>query len=280
MKRRGGAAAKRFDSQESRFVAAEMTGAGEVLYPAPSMKRAGTEMNNADGRRGETARPPLGNALSRALVIGAGLALLAGCAGDSSRGRRTASHRPAAPPINGINSAEFRQCSGRLAMLGAGYTVLPDKSYGGGCTAYGSVRLDRISVPTRNLGPMTCGLAEKFAAWVQYGVMPAARAYFGTEIVRIDSFGTFSCRNIAGSGRLSEHAHSNAVDVASFVLADGRQISLQNDWNGMDEQSRAFLRRIRDSACKRFRTVLSPDYNPAHHDHLHFDMGGRGEYCR
>jgi hypothetical protein len=279
MKRLPGSLRKRFDSPESRFVAAQMTGAGELLYPALSMKRAGTEMNNADGRRDETTRPPFSNAPMRMLVIGAAVTLLAGCAGDSSRSR-TASHRPAAPPINGINSAEFRQCTGRLGTLGAGYTVLPDKSYGGGCTAYGSVRLDRISVPTRNLGPMTCGLAEKFAAWVQYGVMPAARVYFGTEIVRIDSFGTFSCRNIAGSGRLSEHAHSNAVDVASFVLADGRQISLQNDWSGGDEQARAFLRRVRDSACKRFRTVLSPDYNNAHHDHLHFDMGGRGEYCR
>ena len=33
-------------------------------------------------------------------------------------------------------------------------------------------------------------------------------------------------------------------------------------------------------AHQRFRTVLSPDYNEAHHDHLHFDMGGKGGYCR
>ncbi|MGB3930458.1 MAG: extensin family protein, partial [Sphingobium sp.] len=29
-----------------------------------------------------------------------------------------------------------------------------------------------------------------------------------------------------------------------------------------------------------FSTVLSPDYNAAHHDHFHFDMGGRGAFCR
>jgi hypothetical protein len=49
-------------------------------------------------------------------------------------------------------------------------------------------------------------------------------------------------------------------------------------WNG-DSDSRAFLRDVRAGGCKRFQTVLSPDYNAAHHDHLHFDMG-RGPFCR
>jgi hypothetical protein len=26
-------------------------------------------------------------------------------------------------------------------------------------------------------------------------------------------------------------------------------------------------------------TILSPDYNALHHDHLHFDMGGKS-FCR
>lgn len=211
-----------------------------------------------------------------AMAIGAALALSA-CAGDMVPASKR--YRPKAPPPDGINSAAFRECAGRLAGLGARYTPLPDKDYGGGCTAYGTVRLDRITVPTTNLGPMTCPLAQNFTAWVRYGVQPAARVYMGSEVVRIDTYGTYNCRRIAGSSRLSQHAKSDAVDVAAFLLADGRRISLQNGWNG-DEASRAFLRRIRDSACKRFSTVLSPDYNAAHHDHLHFDMGGRGGYCR
>lgn len=193
--------------------------------------------------------------------------------------KHSTSHRPATPPPNGINSAAFRQCAGKLTSLGARFETLPDRSFGGGCTAYGAMKLLDIGVPITNLTAMTCPLAQNFTAWVHYGVRPAARLYLGSDVVRVDSFGTYSCRNIAGSGRLSEHARANAVDVAAFVLADGRRISVQNGWNG-DEASRAFLRRIRDSACKRFRTVLSPDYNAAHHDHLHFDMGGRGEYCR
>ncbi len=180
----------------------------------------------------------------------------------------------------GVNSEAFRICAGKLSALGARYTPLPDKSYGGGCTAYGALRLDRIIAPVTGLGPMTCPLAENFTAWARYAVVPAARLYLGSELVRIDSFGTYSCRTVAGSGKLSEHARANAVDIAAFVLADGRRISVQNGWSATDEPTRTFLRRIRDSACRRFRTVLSPDYNAAHHDHLHFDMGGRGAYCR
>ena len=37
-----------------------------------------------------------------------------------------------------------------------------------------------------------------------------------------------------------------------------------------------FLREVRTGACDLFATVLSPDYNAAHRDHLHFDQADRG----
>lgn len=218
--------------------------------------------------------------LAAALV---GVTLLSACAGDmipaGKKRPRAHGHAPSSPPRYGVNSPEFRQCAAKLSALGARFTPLPDRSYGGGCTAYGALQIDEIMVPVTGIGPMTCPVAQNFAAWARYGVAPAARLYLGSELVRIDTFGTYNCRTIAGSGRLSEHARANAIDIAAFLLADGRRISVLNGWNA-DEASRAFLRTVRDSACKRFRTVLSPDYNAAHHDHLHFDMGGRGGYCR
>lgn len=236
---------------------------------------------SGSGHRGMARRrnTRLGVALVAALLLSA-------CSGDMiptghhPRTTKRAPTRPVSkPPRYGVDSPEFRQCAGRLASLGVRYTPLPDRNYGGGCTSYGAVQLDEIVVPVTGLGQMTCPVAQNFAAWARYGVAPAARAYFGVELVRIDTFGTYNCRVIAGSGQLSEHARANAIDIAAFLLADGRRISVQNGWSG-DAVSQAFLRRVRDSACKRFRTVLSPDYNEAHHDHLHFDMGGRGGYCR
>ena len=59
------------------------------------------------------------------------------------------------------------------------------------------------------------------------------------------------------------------------MLEDGRRVSVLRDWKGDDEKA-AFLRRARDEACSVFGTVLSPDYNAAHADHLHLDQAARG----
>ena len=51
-----------------------------------------------------------------------------------------------------------------------------------------------------------------------------------------------------------------------------------SDWHASPRE-REFLRVIHKSACKRFGTVLGPDYNRAHHDHFHLEYG-KGSYCR
>lgn len=192
-----------------------------------------------------------------------------------STSRPSVSRPVLAPP-----SAETRSCMAELQAVGVRFTPLPDQEFGGGCSARGALRLNDIGTATTNLGPMTCPLARNFAAWVRHAVRPAARRVWGQDVVRVETFGTYSCRNIYGgrSGRLSQHAHANAIDVSAFVLDDGRRITLLDGWEG-DDRSREFLRLIRTSACRRFPTVLSPDYNAAHANHFHFDMSGNG-FCR
>ncbi|MEC3950562.1 extensin-like domain-containing protein [Sphingobium sp. HWE2-09] len=211
--------------------------------------------------------------------------MLSACSGDLvPRGRMARAPTPPTQPSRPVRAPaqpamETRQCFARLESQAVAFTPLPDRNFGGGCSAVNSVKLLDIGVPATNLGAMTCNLAANFAAWARYGVQPAARLVLGAEIEKIETFGTYNCRPIAGSGRLSEHAHSNAIDVSAFVLSDGRRISIQKDWDG-DRQTRQFLKLVHASACKRFNTVLSPDYNAAHRDHFHFDMGGRGGFCR
>ncbi len=228
----------------------------------------------------------------KAAIAGATLAalaamLVAGCSGDLvPRGRVAKSAKPPRQPPRKVvkkplapPTVEVRQCHARLTSQAVAFTPLPDQNFGGGCSAIGSVKLLDIGVPATNLGAMTCPLAANFAAWARYGVQPAARLILGAEIERIETFGTYNCRPIAGSGKLSEHAHSNAVDVSAFRLSDGRRITVQDGWNG-DPATQRFLKTVHASACKRFSTVLSPNYNAAHRDHFHFDMGGRGGFCR
>ncbi|UIJ45772.1 extensin family protein [Sphingomonas cannabina] len=214
----------------------------------------------------------------------AGLALtlmLTSCGGERPAPRP----RNSAPiTLSSEPSRETRQCFADLSGANVRYSPLPDRDFGGGCILTGTVQLIDFGVPTTNLKAMTCPLSRTFVAWARYGVVPAGREILGSPVVRIETFGTYSCRGIIGgggatAGKLSEHAHANAVDVSAFVLADGRRIAIEQDWRNPDPAVRDFLQIVRASACKRFRTVLSPDYNAAHYNHLHFDMGGR-PFCR
>jgi len=206
------------------------------------------------------------------------IALLAGCVGPPS-GRRPVAQRPVQIIPHG---PELKQCLADLNRLKARYSLLPDQNYGAGCSTISSVQLTGVGVPITNITAIQCPLALALTLWTREAVQPAARQAFGSAVVRLDSFGSYSCRNVKGrpklAGTRSEHATANAVDIAAFVLADGRRITIEGGWNGTDDEMK-FLRSIRAAACKRFQTVLSPDFNAAHHDHLHFNLG-RGPFCR
>lgn len=120
---------------------------------------------------------------------------------------------------------------------------------------------------------MQCPLAVGTYIWLRE-IDKAAREHLGTGIKRIQHAGSYSCRRQRGnsSGAWSEHAFANAFDVLGFELDNGQTISVLNDWNGSLER-RKFLRAVRRQACKIFRVTLSPDYNEAHKDHFHVDMG-------
>lgn len=218
--------------------------------------------------------------MRRVLALMLALALAA-CGG----GRPEAPQRPRnSPPItlDQPPSRATQQCFADLQREAVRYSALPDRDYGGGCLLVGTVQLVDFGVPTTNLKATACPLARTFVAWVRNGVVPAGREILGSEVRRVESMGTYACRGVVGgrsTNRLSEHATGNAVDVAAFVLADGRRISIERDWRSADPAVQEFLQTVRRSACRRFGTVLSPDYNAAHYNHLHLDLG-RGGLCR
>jgi hypothetical protein len=155
------------------------------------------------------------------------------------------------------------------------HTPVPDQETGERCGFTNAVEVTRSSVGLSRSFAATCPLAVAWALLETHVIKPAARRNFGQGVMRITHFGTYACRNInhRAEGRRSEHAVANAIDISGFVLADGRHITLKNDWVGSDPHRSAFLRAVRDGACDFFNVVLSPDYNEAHHDHLHLDMG-------
>lgn len=171
----------------------------------------------------------------------------------------------------------------RSALNGAGFQTEPiaDVSEATGCGYRNGVELTQ-SVHAYS-GPVasTCAAAAALVMWERDVVAPAARRRYGQDVARIElAAPAYQCRRIAGrrDRRLSEHAYANAMDIQGFTLEDGRTVSVTAGWRGT-ERDRLFLRDVRDGACDYFQAVLSPDYNRAHRDHLHFDLG-RDDMCR
>lgn len=211
----------------------------------------------------------------------ASIALLAATAlaacGIAERPSRP-SGRPGAP-----SNRETARCHVDLNRVGVRFSILPDRDYGAGCAIQGAVQLVDIGVPVTGIKAVRCGQARAFTGWIRNGVAPAAWQILGSELARVDTMGSYACRNVVGSGRgparRSGHATANAIDFAGVVLKDGRRISILRDWNAPDPDVRRFVRTLHASACKRFGTVLSPDYNAAHRDHLHLE-DDQARFCR
>jgi hypothetical protein len=172
------------------------------------------------------------------------------------------------------------ECRAVLDRSGVEFTAL-DPAGEGECRREDRTVLSDAPL-SPNSPPATCAVAAGFELWMRRGVQPAAEELLGSAVARVEHFGTYSCRRIYGrsEGAMSEHATGNAIDIAGFVLEDGRRISLIADWD--DAEKGAFLHQVRDEACGIFGTVLSPDYNAAHADHFHFDQASRGfgSVCR
>jgi hypothetical protein len=165
-------------------------------------------------------------------------------------------------------------CRAILREGGVTFTEAPERT-DGACAVLNAGRLGRGVTPLSPAAPvMTCPEALAYAFWDRHALRPAAREVLGREVASVSHFGTFACRNVYGRGeaRRSEHAFANALDVSAFRLKGGGQVSVLADFGDAGPRG-AFLRRVRDEACDWFKVTLSPDYNAAHANHFHLDMG-------
>ncbi|KTR85216.1 extensin [Novosphingobium barchaimii] len=221
--------------------------------------------------------------MRRILLLLPLVATLHGCI-DIPKGSRREPPRRSGPARTPPPRPELRQCLSQLGLAQARFALLPDRYFSGGCRNVGTVRLDSLrsdsaQLALANLGPVTCNVATQFAGWARFGVDRAAQQILGARVSRIETFGSYSCRTIAGTRRMSGHATANAIDVSGFVLEDGRRITVLEDWDGGTPAERRFLRAVHASACKRFGTTLGPQYNAAHRNHFHLEADG-ADFCR
>lgn len=173
-------------------------------------------------------------------------------------------------------------CRAALATAQLEATPVAERDAGDGCRLENAVRVSAAGSETGlrfNASFLaSCPLAVAYAMFERHALQPLARQHFGQEVRQLHHLGSYACRNVRGGTRRSEHASANALDLAAVTLADGKRISLSGHWRdrhaAVNNPEALFLRELRDGACRFFRTVLGPDYNAAHADHLHLDMGG------
>ena len=129
---------------------------------------------------------------------------------------------------------------------------------------------------------LNCRFAARLTKWAARSLQPLAMELLGARVKTIHNAASYVCRTRYDrpGTRISEHAFANALDIMSFTLSDGRTVSFLDHWSAQDERA-DFLHKIHSSACASFGTVLGPDTNEAHKNHIHIDLAKRrgAAYC-
>jgi hypothetical protein len=204
--------------------------------------------------------------------------------------------------------AALEECARLLSSTGDEFDVSkPIRD--GQCGTPAPVILKRVaSVELSPSALVNCRVAAKVNQWINQTVQPIAKELLGAPIRRIVTASAYMCRQRIGTtngSRPSEHSFANALDISAFVTADGRSIEVLTGWGQTtrDRQAQAksdkpaggdarslrdaspgdrtdtaesqFLRRMHEGACGIFGTVLGPEANEAHRNHLHLDLAAR-----
>jgi hypothetical protein len=113
----------------------------------------------------------------------------------------------------------------------------------------------------------------------------------GVVAVRVDNLYRPKAR-LPGRRTSSQHRYGLAADITAFELADGGVLSIETEWRSpigsvpcgpeakLDEPAAPAIA-LRNLVCDvarsgTFHHLLTPSYNAAHRDHVHFDIK-RGE---
>jgi hypothetical protein len=154
---------------------------------------------------------------------------------------------------------------------------IPDIRGPGACGGTDLVKLEAIVLPNKHRVAVTpaatlrCSTATAIADWIRTDIVPIAEK-LGSEISVLDNFDSYECRgfNRIPGAHLSEHGRANALDVRALKLANGRAISLTDRTVPRDVREN-----VLHSVCARFMTVLGPDSDWYHEDHIHLDLAER-----
>lgn len=195
-------------------------------------------------------------------------------AGDSKK--KSPSGKPQTGPA--FDLARTKSCEQALQKTGTRFQVLKPIAGKSPCGAKRPLLLK--SLPSGIQIPdgvkLRCEVALALSKWVTETVVPSAKLHLGAKLTAIDISTTYQCRrrNNGETGKFSEHAFANAVDIAGFRF-EGRDRLAIAVRLGKNDPDRAFQAAVRGASCAYFTTVIGPTTNANHADHLHLDLAER-----
>jgi hypothetical protein len=182
---------------------------------------------------------------------------------------------------SGMSASDYAACISELTSQRAVFEQLA-AARDQGCELSGAIKLESVSTPFGDVSffgkpIMLCSFGRQFAGWVRDVAAPLTLGYTGQRLAQVETVSAFACTSRYDKPDLipSEHAKGNAIDIGSFVLADGRRVSVKQQ-NSDPSLSRNLVHALRMTACGYFTTVLGPGADIAHEEHLHFDSGVHG----
>jgi hypothetical protein len=152
----------------------------------------------------------------------------------------------------------------------------------------GELRGVRFVAPgkTSVYGMLDCRLA------IVLDELAGVLAEHGVTAVHVDNF--YRPRaHLPGSRKRSQHAYGLAIDIYGFTLSDGTTLVVERDFHGaigtatcgpeatIGADGDANSVTLRNLVCviartRLFNYLLTPDYDAAHRNHLHADIGRGG----
>ncbi|WP_064684485.1 extensin family protein [Rhizobium bangladeshense] len=185
------------------------------------------------------------------------------------------------------NDSEHAECTAALRALGVVFKDTPRIDDGNGCGIDKPIIVSE-ALPGIALKPeatIRCPAALALARWLKESVIPAASAALPEQgrLTTVNQATSYMCRlrNGAETGKISEHARGNAIDIASFHFEKGEDVAVRARRED-PTLTGAFQRTVSAAGCIYFTTVLDPESDAAHETHFHLDVmerKGGYRYC-
>lgn len=177
-------------------------------------------------------------------------------------------------------TSEPSACRTRLEKF-AVVTPMPRLIGPGACGGGDIVRIDAVLLASGkkiDIKPqpyLQCPMAEQLALWLRDDAVPLTAT--AGVLQRLETYDDFDCRgrNRKLTGKVSEHGKANAIDLRGFTFEGGRYIHLTDI-----KADRPLREAARQSACRRFTTVLGPGSDGYHEEHIHLDLAQRSNGYR